>query len=50
MPPSSVKEPGQDEDTPHRSRAAPAGREGGGDPGVEEGVIMVDRRLILKQA
>src|SRR5262249_28705116 len=46
MPPSSVKEPGQDEDTPHRSRAAPAGREGGGDPELEEGVIMVNRRLM----
>ena len=46
MPPSSVKEPAQDEDTRHRSRAAPAGHEGGGDPEVEEGVIMVNRRLI----
>src|SRR5262245_586846 len=46
MPPSSVKEPGQAESTPHRSRAAPLRREGGGDPEIEEGVIMVNRRLI----
>src|SRR6478609_8284990 len=46
MPPSGVREPGQAEDTPHRGRAAPAGREGGGDPVVEEGVIMVNRRLV----